>query len=485
MARQGTGAIETVNLNEAKALLREISSSRDLAIITLLLNTGLFLNEVAELQIDSIDWTEKKLKISGHRNRVLPLTDQTYTALARWSKDRVDSPITHLFTTSKGNLQPLSERSIDHLIRKYATQAKLHRTINAQVLRNTYAIQLCKEKHPSSKLMELLGLTDPDALKRYKDAAEKSQDSPTPEPIKDTRSWTDKTLENIFPTHPKQSKLLQHTDGFWSPNPEEVLFGRSSQLKDLKSQLAHEQSVLLIGPVGIGKTHLLKHMKTVLDNELYIASPSPIKPMLAEIYTACENEKLPSKITTQELISKLTSTIPATRPILLIDNLNKLKLPDMELFLTLLDHFVILAAAEETPAKLNPIWWKFVKQELTPLNEDNSKELIKYLTQNIPTGDADMMENRLLSLSNGVPLAMVDMARQLSHYPVATRDAVRGLYHEAGIKYRYWSGAFIVFWAGIVLFRFIALGTHSFEGYILAGIGSSFLLIVRGMKGRH
>jgi hypothetical protein len=31
----------------------------------------------------------------------------------------------------------------------------------------------------------------------------------------------------------------------------------------------------------------------------------------------------------------------------------------------------------------------------------------------------------------------------------------------------------------IVMSRFIALGTHSFEGYILAGLGTSALMVMR------
>lgn len=445
----------------------------------MLLNTGLFLNEAADLQIDSVDWDKKQLKVSGDRNRILSLDDQTFTALARWSKERVDSSVTHLFTTSKGSLQPLSERSIDHLIRKYAVQAKLNRTVNAQVLRNTFAVRLCKEESNTATLLNILGLQDPDGLKRYKDLPEENV-----MPISnDTRSWKERLASKLFPVKPKASKPLQAIDGFCSPDPEELIIGRDSIIKDLKSNLSHGQSMLLTGPIGIGKTHLLKHMKMVLPNILYLASPSPVKPMLIAVYQTCEQEtELSPKLTTQDLLERITHTIPASRPVLLIDNLGKLKLPDMDLFLQLLEHFTVLGAAEETPTRLNPIWWKFKEKELPALSDETSKTLIRHLTQNMPISDYDMLENKLLTLANGVPLAMVDMAKQLSHRPVATREAVRDLYHEAGIRYRCWSNAFIVFWAGLVMFRFIALGTHSFEGYILAGMGTSFLMVFRHMK---
>ena len=73
--------------------------------------------------------------------------------------------------------------------------------------------------------------------------------------------------------------------------------------------------------------------------------------------------------------------------------------------------------------------------------------------------------------------AIVEMARQLRYHPVVTEDVVRHVYHEAGITYRDWTPAIVVIWAMIVCSRFVALGLHSFEGYILAGIGTAVFLV--------
>jgi hypothetical protein len=84
-----------------------------------------------------------------------------------------------------------------------------------------------------------------------------------------------------------------------------------------------------------------------------------------------------------------------------------------------------------------------------------------------------------MSLSDKLPLALVDMVHQISHSPVVTRDVIRDVYHEAGIRYRDWSYAIIVLWGIMISFRFVALGSHSFEGYILAGFGTAFLMVLR------
>jgi len=42
-------------------------------------------------------------------------------------------------------------------------------------------------------------------------------------------------------------------------NPEEVIFGRDTPIREIRSLLHKEQSVLLTGQLGIGKTHLAKY----------------------------------------------------------------------------------------------------------------------------------------------------------------------------------------------------------------------------------
>ncbi|MFC1496347.1 tyrosine-type recombinase/integrase [Candidatus Margulisiibacteriota bacterium] len=97
--------VEYLNKNEIDALLKAIDDSRDRAIVTLFLNTGVFLRELVDLKIKSINWEKKMLGISGSRKRELPLNDQAFEALARWSKDRVDSKCDAFFTTTKGKVK--------------------------------------------------------------------------------------------------------------------------------------------------------------------------------------------------------------------------------------------------------------------------------------------------------------------------------------------------------------------------------------------
>ncbi len=489
-------SIDYLTLNEINSLLKSIDELRDRAIVTLFLNTGLFLNELTELKIDSIDWNKKIIKITGSRKRELPLNDQAYEGLAKWSKERPDVRVSAFFITTKGKVNPLSARSVDHLIRKYADQAGIKRKVNAQILRNTFAVRLFKEEVSIDKATAILGITDTESINRYVQASKQppaTPDIPKPEDREvvngevvahvDTRPWITRFIANIFPTKPKQAKKLSEIKGPIIPNPEEVIFGRDSVIENLKSNLTKGQCVLVIGPLGIGKTHTLKHIAKLLGpNTLYIPSPSPTRNMLDQICDKLNpdwRKQIKTRATTREIAEYIVNAKGNKPPTLVVDNLQNLRISDVDAFLALIENFTILASTDDTKAKLKQVWWKFKQIEIKELSDKSAKELIKYLTHNLSVSDYELLETRVMTLSNKLPLAIVDMIHQVAHKPVVNRDSVREIYHEAGIKYRDWTSAIVILWGIAIMFRFLALGTHSFEGYILAGFGMAILAVMR------
>jgi energy-coupling factor transporter ATP-binding protein EcfA2 len=489
------GSIEYLTLNESNALLRAIDDTRDFAIVTLFLNAGLFLSEIIDLKVNSIDWDKHIIRVPGNRKRDIALDEQAYEAIAKWSKDRADVKNNSFFITTKGKVKELSDRAVDKLVRKYAGQAGIRKKVNAQILRNTFAVRLFSKEVEIGKASAILGISDPESINRYIKAA-KMPAPQVPEHI-DTRSKLAKTISRIFPTKPKVAKPITGIKGPIISSPEEVIFGRDSVIDDIKANLNKNQPVLLIGPLGIGKTYLLKHIAKIMGpNVLYISSPSPLKNMLTQICDKldpeCLSAEVPTKVGTKaekkriktrastkdmtEFVIKAKGTKP---PILIIDNLNNLKISDVDPFLSLIENFTILASTDELVPRLKQVWWKFKQIEIHPLSEHASKELIKYLTQNLSISDYEMLETRILGLSNRLPLAIVDMAHQLSHQPIVTPETIREVYHEAGIHYRDWTYAIVVLWAIAIMFRFVALGTHSFEAYILAGFGVTIISVVR------
>jgi len=473
--------LEYLTINETHALLKAVSETRDKAIITLFLNTGLFVNELIDLTVNDISFDNKTLTINAHRKREIPLNEESIEALAKWTKERLETPDPHFFITTKGKVQKLSMRNIDKQIRKYADRASLTRNVNAKILRNTFAINLFSKDISFNQASAILGITDPESIKRYAEAAKiKAATKPNLDHI-DNRSTATKLLDKIFPTKPKIIK--RHST--ISATPDELIIGRDNIIKEISNSLIKTQSILITGQLGIGKSHILNHIAKNQHNAVLIHSPVPIKDMLKKIDMSMYPDTSHSpRTSTNEILEHITHNANADFPILIIDDMSNLKTTDIPTMLTLLEHCPILAATEETEPRLKQLWWKFRPIELKPLDTDSCKTLIQSLTQNLSISDYELMETKLLTFANGIPLSITDMVKQLSYNSVVTRDAIRKIYHEAGIKYRDWTPAIIILWALLIMSRFIALGTHSFEGYILVGFGTSFFLVVKYFMGK-
>ena len=185
-----------------------------------------------------------------------------------------------------------------------------------------------------------------------------------------------------------------------------------------------------------------------------------------------------SRSSAKEIVELLSNTLKERdkKDLLLIDNLDSVKASDIEILLMLFDSFTILAATEETPSRLKELWWKFRRIDLLPLDREASKELIKHLTSGLTIADYELLETRILSISNGLPLAIVEMVGQVSHLSVVKKEDAREVYHEAGVKYRDWTAVVIILWSIATSSRFINLGAQSPEGYILAVLGMAALV---------
>ena len=468
---------------EIKALLNTITSNRDYAIATVLLTTGITLSELSHLTTDDVDLDKEILTVSGNKKRTIPLNPQTKDAVARWLNERPSAKTSALFLTTKGTLKELSDRSIDHLLRKSGQEAGIDIPVTSILLRTTYAVGLFQEGADIKQASELLGISDYNTLHKYQKMAEFGHTQERPEaPIAklETRSPIKRAITNIFPVKPKPVKKLSSLNIELRPDPTETIFGRDHIIKEIRAYLNKGQSVLLTGKFGVGKTHILKNMKALYgNNALFFDTPAPIKTILLELCKKLGTEKFKSTTQIAELLEYALRNKTTNAPIILIDNLDKVRTSDLDTMIKLIEEFSVLCATEETATKLKTLWHKFKELEVKPLTTENSKQLIRYLTQNMSISDYELMETRFLNHSNGLPLAIVDMSVQLSYANVVTRDVVRDMHHEIGVVYRDWSYAVIFLWSLLVLFRFVALGTHSFEGYILAGIGMSMLVVVK------
>jgi replication-associated recombination protein RarA len=260
------------------------------------------------------------------------------------------------------------------------------------------------------------------------------------------------------------------------------MIGRDDLLKDATKLIQRNQSILFTGPAGIGKTHILKTLAETLPNTIFIASPVPFKTMLLEFAAIiCPSTPVSQRTSTPDILAAILDADSLSPPILIIDNIDRLKASEEDTMITLIDKFIIIGATDNPPNRLQSLWWKFQQHTVPPLAPASTKALITHLTHahSMNRHDYQLLETKVHRLANGNPFAVVELISQLPQSSKVNADHIRAIDHEAGIVYRDWTWILVVIWGLLVISRFIALGTHSFEGYILAGIGTSLFMVFK------
>ena len=168
--------IKFLNFEQVEKLLNMPDSSkiiglRDLAVLEVLFSTGIRVSELTSLNITQFNrnnllnnkFTDQELSISGKggSTRTIYFSNRAMTSLAQYIKTRNDL-FPPLFINYRPNKDqedehPLTPRSIDNLVRKYAVMAGLPVDATPHTLRHSYATDLLDQGADLRSVQELLG----------------------------------------------------------------------------------------------------------------------------------------------------------------------------------------------------------------------------------------------------------------------------------------------------------------------------------------
>ncbi|HEY3231661.1 MAG TPA: tyrosine-type recombinase/integrase [Roseiflexaceae bacterium] len=145
---------------EEEALVAAVTATgslRDQTIIILLLHTGLRARELCTLRRDSVTIGKRSgfLRVYGKRNkyREVPLNATARAALTAYLPELADTAL-YLFPSAKTG-QALTERALGHLIKKYATRARVS-DVSPHDLRHRFGYRMA-ETVPLHRLAQMMG----------------------------------------------------------------------------------------------------------------------------------------------------------------------------------------------------------------------------------------------------------------------------------------------------------------------------------------
>ncbi len=161
---------EIARLLEALQTGRPSLVKRDYAIIQVLLQTGIKVGELTELQLADIELTDSRGALTvkgngGNSDRCIPLNAPACQALQDYLQVRSSSPdVKHLFLSQEGN--SISARTVQRLVNVYTRAADLT-GVSAHTLRYTFATSMLEETGDVATVANLLGHRSVETTIRY------------------------------------------------------------------------------------------------------------------------------------------------------------------------------------------------------------------------------------------------------------------------------------------------------------------------------
>lgn len=145
---------------------------RNYTVILLLLDTGIRLSELTNLEIEDIDFGQSSMLISGKGNkeRTVPFGIQVRRTLWRYARNYRACPVSpkeqHFFLS--GNGLPLQPRSVQSIIKRIGEKAGITGVRNSpHTLRHTFAKMYLMEGGDIFSLQKILGHASLEMVKAY------------------------------------------------------------------------------------------------------------------------------------------------------------------------------------------------------------------------------------------------------------------------------------------------------------------------------
>lgn len=164
-------------LSEREQRFHDKTKVRDLALLTLMLGTGIRVSECVGLNIDDVDFKNDGICIhrKGGKEVVVYFGDEVETALLAYLEERkqivaVDGHEEALFLSLQR--KRIGVRAVEKLVKKYAQTVTTVKHITPHKLRSTYGTNLYRETGDIYLVADVLGHNDVNTTKKHYAALE-------------------------------------------------------------------------------------------------------------------------------------------------------------------------------------------------------------------------------------------------------------------------------------------------------------------------
>ncbi len=142
-------------------------SPRDRVIFELLYGCGLRVSELAGLNLDDFDWSQRWIRVrgKGRKERLVPFGTKAAEALERYMHARAGRGGQALLLNPRGGR--LTGRSIERIVKRYAILFSADPSLHPHSLRHAFATHLLSDGADLRAIQELLGHASLSTTQKY------------------------------------------------------------------------------------------------------------------------------------------------------------------------------------------------------------------------------------------------------------------------------------------------------------------------------
>ena len=159
-------------LTKKEAQFHEKTKTRDLALLTLLLGTGIRVSECVGLDLNDVDFEVNGIRIlrKGGKEAVVYFGEEVETAMLDYFEER------EYMVTQEGHENALflslqnrriTVRAVENLVKKYASKVTTLKKITPHKLRSTYGTSLYQETDDIYLVADVLGHNDVNTTRKH------------------------------------------------------------------------------------------------------------------------------------------------------------------------------------------------------------------------------------------------------------------------------------------------------------------------------
>jgi integrase/recombinase XerD len=490
--------IDFLTLPQIQQLLQATENPRHRLQILLLSDAGLRVTEMINLKWSDLDFRKKTIFVrtlkqrdkTDDKKRQLPLSQRLYDAFADYI-ERNGKATGYIFS-GDGGKSPITRQAVNKMLKGIEQENPQLQDLHPHKLRHSFATHLRANGAELEDIRDALGHqkletsliyahNDQDKLRAIIDAQTRKK-----------KSFWVRLRDSIFKPKPKNKiSLLEFDQNF--------TIGREIEVRAIEAALAKEISVVLVGPVGVGKTHILNAVifkKPVLElDDLKDYKKSLISILLflfggdkeqvaTMIFTKPDRDSMHNKMSKESVqsLSELLLSVTGDHEYYLrigdIDDITPTVSKSLEI---LKKNFTILTTCRQI--KMTSFFiWDFERIEIQPLSRIESLRLFHRLTDNLDFESVEHARNKVYDTSEGNPKMIVELCHRLSKEDVLIPETVNEIcdnYIGRQVKEIDMSFILLFVMGGVMLMRYIGRESHDPDLRMIGGLMMIVMLFTR------